>query len=376
MKHILIDGTCISCRIDGLSQYILNVVLNWELLPNYQYTLLLRPNQCPPTYMRLFREKGLYLDEVKIAPIGPKRDLQFALYLLKNRHFDAAFIPSNQFPLALHIPALYTIHDLIYEQFPEQLGRWNGLKRWYLRLVTRVGLRRAKQVVAVSQYTRSQILRRYGKNLDDKIQVVYEGWEHLLLHEKDKYELPQDVTFKNYILYVGSSRAHKNLSRLLEAIQQCHLQLPPEWGFLFIGSNTMLSNKQVQQIKEMNAKCQVVQFTGWKDASSLATYYRHAKALIFPSLSEGFGIPILEAYFYHLPLLLSNQASLSEVAGEAAIYFNPYDTNEIAQTILQFVQQSDHSDLIALQTQRLARYSWKYASNQLNVQIQQICKSI
>ena len=138
----------------------------------------------------------------------------------------------------------------------------------------------------------------------------------------------------------------------------------------------MLSTKLQQEIQEINKQRQIIQVTGWQEDKSLANYYRHAKALIFPSLSEGFGIPVLEAYFYRIPLLLSNQASLPEVAGDAAIYFNPYDVQDIAQTIIQFIQQPQHDDLIERQTERLSRYSWKNTSKQLKSLLQQIAKSI
>ena len=376
MKHILIDGTSISSHIDGLSQYILNVVLAWELTKGYHYTLLVRPNECPSLYLQLYKKKGIHIEEVNIAPIGPLRDIQFARYLRSHRNFDAAFIPSNQFPLALRIPALYTIHDLIYEQFPQQLGHLPWLKRCYLRLVTRVGLKRAQQVVAVSQYTRNQILRYHGSHFERKLQVIYEGWEHLLFFANEAYGYPKDIPFNKYILYVGSSRGHKNWERLILAIQRaCHL-LPHDWGFVFIGSTKMLSKRHLQMVQQINKQRPIIQITGWQKDCSLANYYRHAQALIFPSLSEGFGIPVLEAFFYRIPLLLSNQASVPEGAGDAAIYFNPYDVQDITNTILHFTKHSDYASLIERQTQRLALYSWKTTSQQLKNLLQSFCKPL
>ena len=208
------------------------------------------------------------------------------------------------------------------------------------------------------------------------MQVVPEGWEHLLFFTNEAYGYPKDVQFSNYILYVGSSREHKNWGRLIKAIKQCYQNIPEDWGFVFIGNSKMLSTKLQQEIQEMNKYRPIIQVTGWQEDKSLANYYRHAKALIFPSLSEGFGIPVLEAYFYRIPLLLSNQASLPEVAGDAAIYFNPYDVQDIAQTIIQFIKQPQHDDLIERQTERLSRYSWKNTSKQLKSLLQQIAKSI
>lgn len=360
MKRILIDGTPISCQIDGLTQYILNVVLRLDYSA-YQYTLLLRPNQCPEHYLDRLRETNIQIEEVDISPIGPLRDIQFARYLRKCCHFDAVFIPSNQFPLALRLPTIYVVHDLIYEQFPEQLGKLCRLKRCYLRHVLKKGLMRAKYVIAVSNYTKNEIIRCYGAQYQDKIQVVYEGWEHLLDYQ---IEPPQNINihFQKYMLYVGSSRGHKNLSRLIAAIQQCAANLPETFGLVIVGNQQMFTAQQLQVIREINSQREIIQLTGWLSNSDLAYCFQHANAFIFPSLCEGFGIPVLEAYFHKVPLLLSNQSSLPEVAGEAAIYFNPTDINDIANTIIRFVQEKNHDDLIQKQTCRMKLYSWKKAA--------------
>lgn len=210
MKHILIDGTPISRQMDGLTQYILNVVLRLDV-SCCRYTLLLRPAVCPADYLQAIKEKGIAIEEVAIAPIGPLRDIQFARYLSSHSCFDAAFIPSNQYPRALRLPSVYVIHDLIYERFPEQLGRLASIKRWYLRQVVRKGLRHAQHVVAVSRYTKDEIIRCYGKQFESKIRVVYEGWEHLLNTGQSKHPSCPKLDFDAYILYVGSSRDRKSV---------------------------------------------------------------------------------------------------------------------------------------------------------------------
>jgi hypothetical protein len=166
--------------MDGLTQYILNVVLRLDVSA-FRYTMLVRPGECPSDYQHQLLGRGIALEEVQISPIGPLRDIQFARYLRSHKHFDAAFIPSNQFPVALRLPAVYVIHDVIYEQFPEQLGRFSRLKRFYLRWVVRMGLRKARQVIAVSNYTKGEVVRCFGQQFETKIQVIYEGWEHLPL---------------------------------------------------------------------------------------------------------------------------------------------------------------------------------------------------
>ena len=363
MKHILIDGTTISRQMDGLTQYILNVVLRLDKSA-FRYTLLLRRGECPRDYFERLQTSEIIIEEVDISPIGPLRDIQFALYLHKHREFDAAFVPSNQYPLLLRLPTVYVIHDLIYEQFPEQLGRFGWLKRWYLRLVVRIGLHRATHVVAVSKYTKSEIVRCYGKCFQDKIQVIYEGWEHL---EKNQHsELDRvDVPFEEYILYVGSSRGHKNLSRLVAAMQLCEQKLPKNMGLVIVGNQKMFSSDQLEAIKEANAHRKLIELTGWLSDEKLNYCFKSAKAVIFPSLCEGFGIPVLEAFFHQKPLLLSNRSSLPEVAGDAAIYFDPMDINDIANKIIIFAETKEFYDLIEKQHKQLGKYSWRKTADQI-----------
>ena len=371
MKHILIDGTTMSRRIDGLTQYILNVILRLDI-SLARYTLLVRHGECPDNYLQQILDKGIAVEEVNIAPIGPIRDIQFARYLNRNPRFDAAFIPSNQYPIALKLPAVYVIHDLIYEQFPEQLGKFSGLKRLYLRMVVGIGLKRAQKVVAVSNYTRTEIIHYHGDKYNDKINVIYEGWEHLKRSESPSAHVEMKVDFSEYILYVGSSRGHKNLSRLVAAIKQCQQDIPAGTGVVIVGNTRMFRPEQLHEISLLNQEKKIIHLTGWVSDEELDGYFRNAKALIFPSLSEGFGIPILEAYYYKIPLLLSNQASLPEVAGDAAIYFNPYDVDDMVEKLVQCMNTNDYTELLAKQTKRLELYSWTKTSRQIEAIIHSI----
>lgn len=370
MKHILIDGTTVSRHIDGLTQYILNVVLRLDMKAA-RYTLLMREGECPDTYLQQIQARGIAVEMVQIAPIGPLRDWQFARYLRKRNDFDAILVPSNQYPIALRKKAVYVIHDLIYEEFEEQLGKWSKLKKWYLRKVVAAGLKFAQRVICVSEYTQSEVLRCYGTQYAEKMEVIYEGWEHLqnpqLKTEKEKIDKP----FEEYILYVGSSRGHKNLARLIEAIGKLkttndQLKSTAHWGVVIVGNTKMFSAEQLTAINQLNAGHKVVELTGWVTDEQLAMYFRGASALIFPSLSEGFGIPVLEAYYYKIPLLLSNRASLPEVAGDAAIYFDAYNAEDIARAIREFIAQDDHTELIEKQTKRLALYSWQKTANRIS----------
>lgn len=364
MKRVLIDGTTLSKKTDGLSQYILSIVDRLESNEACDYTLLINKNFQYPEEEQL-RLKGIKIETAAINPIGPLRDLQFAFYLLRNKKkYDSALILSNQYPALFNIPAIYTIHDLIYEEFPKQLGRLSAIKKWYLHQVVKRGIKKSKKIIAVSEFTKSEIIRIHQPKNTEKIAVVYEGWEHLC---KTYQALPFDQPFGKYILYVGSSRGHKNIQKLLEAIELIQDELPADYGFVFVGNTSFLNHEQKQKIHNFNVKKKIIHFTNWITDSELNNYFKNANAFIFPSLSEGFGIPILEAFYHKIPALLSMRASLPEVGGDAAIYFNPVDKKDIGEKILYFINNEEKisSELIEKGQKRLALFSWKETADKI-----------
>ncbi len=365
-KRILIDGTTISKKTDGLSQYILNTVAYLDA-DEFDVTLIVRTGECPHWAIEKFESKGITVKTVNIKPIGPLRDVQLGLYLLRNRKkFDLAFIPSNQFPVFIGIPTVYTIHDLIYEHYPQQLGRLAGLKKCYLHFVVKVGLRKAKYVIAVSENTKKDIIRIHSPKRAEKIVVVYEGWEHLTKYKPD-VSAKLDVPFDHYILYVGSTRQHKNLDNLLLAIQKIKDRLPAGYGVVCVGNTSFFSQKQIDAINNINREKEIIHFTGWLTDEELSAYFKKSIAFIFPSLCEGFGIPVLEAFYYQIPLLLSNRSSLPEVAGDAALYFDPTDVDDMGEKILYFIenQVTLTDELVNKGTNRLNLFSWKSASKKI-----------
>ena len=337
MKQILIDGTTISMRTDGLSQYILNVVCRLPLHADRQYHIVVRPNECPSAYLELWKKRGITVHTAAIAPIGPKRVWQFRKWLRTQQPFELVLAPSNQFPTGIDIPTVYVIHDIIYERFPSQLGKMACLKRLLLHRNVAQGLSQAAQVIAVSKFTKSEILHFH----------------------------PQAVPFSHYILYIGSSRGHKNLSGLLQAMTVALPQLPKDAGLVIAGDDSMLSREQRAQLAAL--KDHVIT-TGWLNQAQLDAYYRQAAAVIFPSLCEGFGIPVLEAFYYRKPLLLSNTSSLPEVAGEAGIYFDPTKPENIAAKMLEALSMSpkEQQVLIDKGTERLHTFSWQTTADQID----------
>lgn len=312
--------------------------------------------------MDRWRERGFVIHPALIAPIGPKREWQFRKWLKAHGPFDVALAPSNQYPTALRVPTVYVIHDIIYERFPGQLGRLAGLKRKWLHWNVAQGLRQAAQVVAVSRFTKSEVLHFHPKADAAKISVIYEGWEHL---QQAVSPVAIEKPFSEYILYIGSSRGHKNLSGLLKALAIIREQMPKHAGLVIAGDDRMLSEAQRAQLAAM--KDQVIT-TGWLSQAELDAYYRHAKAVIFPSLCEGFGIPVLEAFHYRKPLLVSHASSLPEVAGEAGIYFDPTKPEDIAEKMLHALHMSpeEQQKWVRKGEARLQAFSWQTTADEID----------
>ena len=368
MKHILIDGTVISSEMNGLSQYILSIVrmLGENHSTQTRYLLLLRHGECNDKYLQLLQKVNIEVEYADISPIGPMREFKMWRYLKANKlRFDEVYIPSNQYPYTLK-DGIYTIHDLTYEQFPEQLGRLAKLKKIYLHWIVRRGLKRSKRIIAISEYTKNNILRFHKVNgLESKIEVIYEGWEHLItphLYLDNSIVKP----FKNYFFYVGSSRGHKNLSRLLQAFNKIKNEI--DWGLVIIGNINHLLPVDKEFSEVINSSRQRVIFTGWVSESVLVTYFKNASAFVFPSLSEGFGIPVLEAFFYGVPLLCSNNTVFPEIAGEASLYFDPFSVESIAETMVTFANRKElfSSKLISIGKTKLEYFTWKEAATKIH----------
>lgn len=368
MKRILIDGTFIRKRTDGLSQYTLNILRQLAYINDrsINITLLLIKDQLKENDLLLFN-KHFRIEYVYIPSIGIKRDLLFNWYLYKNKNkYDIIYFPSNQYPLFFR-GGIYTVHDIIYEKFPQQLGKHSWLKKIYLHLNVNWGINNAKKIIAISNYTKNEILayHKTDNKTVNKIHVIYEGWEHLLNTTKCTENI--NLPFKKYIFYVGSSRGHKNLTALIKAFQLASKRLSKEWGLIITGKSERLSPDDKNIIASINSDGQKIFLTEWVSDEALSFYFKNATGFIFPSLSEGFGIPILEAFYYNVPILCSNNTVFPEIAKDAAFYFDPTNIEDISNKIVDFSTMS--KDEIERITNKgkyyLQYYSWEITAKKI-----------
>ena len=365
-KRILIDATTVISLEDGLSHFIINLIryLPEDSFNKFEYTILINKSMQRKELSDLLKDPRLQVIEENIAPIGPKRDWQMFWFLRKHKgDFDLIHITSNNYPFALK-NGIATVHDITFKQFFDNPKFTFNLATTYMDRVIRKSLRTSKAIIAVSQATKDDLSKWYHlpSAVSDKITVAHLGWEHLIKGEgADTEKCKEGLRFsKDYLLFVSTFRIHKNISNLLLAFRQAMPGLPAEKKLLMIGNDKFLKKKDVDLVREMNKEEERVVFTGYLDKPCVEQYFRQADAYIFPSLSEGFGLGVLEAFFYNIPLLCSNRASLPEIAGNAALYFDPYDVNDIARAIVQFYNEKELGEaLVAKGKERLKLFSWK-----------------
>nr|WP_167616494.1 glycosyltransferase family 1 protein [Maribellus sediminis] len=244
-----------------------------------------------------------------------------------------------------------TVHDMTQELFPDlvPVNDETSQRKKYL-------VDRAERIIAVSENTKKDLIEIWGIN-KDRIDVVYHGNSMVISNLNTKIPgIPE-----KYLLYVGSRHRYKNFFRFIRAITP-FLKIHPEINLVCAGGGTF-SKSELTLLHVLEIRDQVLQFNF--DDSSLPLLYKNAMMFIFPSLYEGFGIPILEAFACECPIACSNNSCLPEIASDAAVYFDPFDEDAISWAVQElFYKASLREDLIKRGSERLSYFSWVKAAQE------------
>jgi len=258
------------------------------------------------------------------------------------------------------VRTLLTVHDLSFvhyaDHFVPKLVR-------YLRQAVPRSVARADRVLADSACTRADLIAHFGTPAD-KVEVLYSGVSHRFQPqpepgEERRIRARYDLGQRPYLLSVGTLQPRKNYLRLIRAFAR----LRRDVVLVLAGGRGWLYEEILAEVRRHAARLRVL---GFVEESDLPALYRNATLFVFPSLYEGFGLPVLEAMACGVPVVCSNASSLPEVAGEAALLVNPRDEDGLAEAMRRGLEdEALREALIARGLEQACRFTWQRAARQL-----------
>jgi glycosyltransferase involved in cell wall biosynthesis len=261
-------------------------------------------------------------------------------------------------PAASACPFVVTVHDLSFVFYPQN---FQLLKRLYLQFFTRLSVRRARRVIAISENTKRDVVQQYGISAD-RVDLIYYGLDPIfrplpsdqVARFRAERQLPE-----RFMLFVGTLEPRKNVVRLIEAYAQLPRERPP---LLLVGGKGWLYDDIFARVEDLDLSGEV-RFVGYVSAEELPWWYNAADLFVYPSLYEGFGLPPLEAMACGTPVVSSTVSSLPEVVGSGGLLVDPTDTEALASAMKRLVTDRDtHESIRAAGLARAQTFSWDEAA--------------
>ncbi|MHA7059256.1 glycosyltransferase family 4 protein [Aquimarina sp. M1] len=267
-------------------------------------------------------------------------------------HFNAPLLPIKA------AKRMVTIHDVNHLSNPEY---FSYIKRLWARILYKNAIEQSDEICTVSEFSKSEILKFFSVD-STKINIVYGGIDQNFASKTtDNSDL---VLPLNYFLFVGNIKAHKNLITLLKAYNQLEAELKKTYKLVILGRKKgfITQDTEIFSHIEENGLIKNIHFTGYVIDDEVSKVYKNATLFVFPSLYEGFGLPLLEAMACGVPVLSSDKASLPEVGGDAVLYFDPNDPLNLKEQIIRLLSDDElMSELKQKGLQQIKKFDWKFS---------------
>lgn len=305
-------------------------------------------------------------DNWEYRVIGPKKfwtqiGLPKDLYLHSPRP-DVFFTPSHYAPRFSPIPTAISIMDLSYIKFPNLFKKSDlyQLKNW-----TKYSVKKASKIFTISLASKNDIIKEY-KLPQNKVVVTYPGLREI---EANKSKL----SMNKYILFVGTLQPRKNIVRLVEAFSRIEDKYP-ELKLLIVGKKGWFFEDIIESPKRFGVQNKV-EFLDFVKDEDMPDLYKNAQCFVLPSLYEGFGLPVLEAMKNGCPVVLSNVSSLPEAGGDAALYVDPENVNDIATKIDKVLSDAKlRSEMIKKGREQVKKFSWEKTAKETLKVLEEIAR--
>lgn len=353
----------------GISQYMINVLKRLpELAPNDEFVLFMAESD------RAFLDLGMPRTQIVCTPDWVAHPLvnifwhQFRLpRLLRSHGCDCVFMPAGNRRLAWYygVPSVGTVHDLSQLHLP---AKYDAFRMFYVLRVLPRFMRRLTRVLSVSESTRKDLIE-YARVDPARIRVVHNGADLARYRPGDREQARARIvsvlgTDAPYILYIARlehpGKNHVRLIGAFAALKRAHPEF--EHKLVLVGSRWNGAESIDAAVAAHGMQDEVV-FPGFVPNESLCDLYVAADLFVFPSLYEGFGIPVLEAMAAGTPVCASNTSSIPEVVGDAGLLFDPANEDEIAQAMLRLLTDDAlRAECVQRGLRQAKRFSWEAAA--------------
>lgn len=289
---------------------------------------------------------------------------QFRLPKIIYKKYPNAIIhyPDTMAPLLAKNPVVITVHDLAFKSVK---GAFTWKQSLWKNLITDLSIRKAKRIIAITNFTKSEINRHYPKINNNKIKVVYNGFNDFSNDKIKENEVRNEIKKINkpFILTVSTISPRKNIDGLIKAFNNIKDEIDED--LVIAGGNGWMYEEVYTLVEKLNLKNRV-KFTGRINDEELKWLYKNAKIFAYVSFYEGFGLPPLEAMSYGVPCVVSNTSSLPEVVGNCSELVDPRNIDEISREIM-LINEKKVIDK-DLYRAHLKKFSWEMcAKNTIKV---------
>ncbi len=329
---------------------------------------------------RKYNDEFIFSENVKPIVTPPQARHPFLFYLwfehaiprvLKKIKADLFLSPDGYLSLSSDVPSIAVFHDLNFEHYPNDLP---FLERKHYKYYFPKYAHKAKRIVTVSEFSKQDIVKQYSVAAN-KIDVVYNGANENFkpVDESTQKAIREKYTQgKPYFVFVGALHPRKNLVNLFKAFDKFRKTNNTETKLVIVGEKMWWTGKISEAYNQMQFKNEVI-FTGRLSAEKLCQIVGSALALTYVSYFEGFGIPIVEAFYSDVPVITSNVTSMPEIAGDAALLIDPFSIDSIAEAMKKINHDKKlRENLIIKGQKRRQEFNWQKSADKLWKSIEKV----
>ena len=366
--RIAIDGQLINREKTGMGVYTFNILKYWKET-SCDIVNIYIPGSASDEIKRISVEKGFIIREIRETNYFLWEQIVLPWIVARDK-MDVLWCPYCTAPIFSPCPFSVVVHDTIYMETkinnaPTLYKRMGIL---YRKLVVPRVIKRATTIATVSLYSKKQIGKHFP-NVRDKVQVIPNGIDHLKSLDNEAKEMffrDLEISGK-YILGFGSLEKRKNTLCTIKAYEMLNESIKKEHKLVLFGFRGFDKSIEKKYIESHNL-CGRIIILGYVSDSEKKCLYENCSLFVFPSLSEGFGIPVLEAFDSGTPVITSNTTALPEIAGKGAIFVDPLNPQSVSEQIERVINHPELAfDLINSAKSQIEKYDWKTSSERIKM---------